>query len=398
MYPKIEKSETMAIIDILQSANTLEKIEKFKLYLRENIIRDCRIFLFDEECSNFDDSLKNRKIGQCAIIGAGDYTKTWILDSHHISDKVLIEVGKTIDFDLNILTYLNKIVVGRKINIDRVEFLKYLNFLKKEQFQIGIPTALMERVQTPLDLNILFEMITSFVKFDNVPSINGDLNDICLSSDDYKRVQQIYDISLNQKQEKLEQLDLICCCVMKAFLIKEYETKLSTSEKVEKLISYCLNVLNCYLEKEIVMLSLYLMDDDSTHKTFQKLKNNADIIKNISNISWDILHIRLVEQIMLCDNMKNTKKVILSYYATADNGIIDAMQINPIKAFVIIHNCCISFHKMNIADVCQNEEVLKNAYWNAGAREQMRKKIDFKKIKQELESEILANVRSVVEI
>ena len=36
-------------------------------------------------------------------------------------------------------------------------------------------------------------------------------------------------------------------------------------------IKYCLDVLNCYLEKEIVILSLYIMDDNRTHRVFKKI-------------------------------------------------------------------------------------------------------------------------------
>lgn len=392
MNQQINEYKKMVIVDILQSSNTLEKVEKFRLY--KDKIRNCRIFLFDEESSNFDESLKNKKIGQCGIWGIGDYTKTWILDSKHISERVLVQVGKTIDFDLNILTYLNKIMEGRKINIDKVEFLNYLNYIKKERFQIGITTALMERPQTSVDLCILSEMITSFVKFDNIPLINGNFESIYLSSDDYMRIKQIYDTTLGQIDKRLEQFNLVCCCVMKAFLIKTDDMVLDKSKKVEKFIDYCLNVLNCYLEKEIVILSLYIMDDSRTHKTFKKLKNNSDIIKNILNVTWDIYHIKLIENIMLCDNMKNTERVILSYFGTADNGIIDAMQINPVKAFVIIDDYPVSIHQMNIKDVCKNEELLENGYLNANIRGKKIKELNFGKIREQLESEILDKANS----
>ncbi len=65
MNQQINEYKKMVIVDILQSSNTLEKVEKFRLY--KDKIRNCRIFLFDEESSNFDESLKNKKIGQCGI-------------------------------------------------------------------------------------------------------------------------------------------------------------------------------------------------------------------------------------------------------------------------------------------------------------------------------------------
>ena len=392
MNQQINECKMRVIEDIVQSSNTLEKVEKFRLHKEK--ISDCRIFLFDEKYSNFDDSFKNKKIGKCGLWGMGDYTKTWILDSKHISERDLVQVGKTIDFDLNILTYLNKIMIGREINIDRVDFLNYLNYIKKERFQIGISTALMERVRTPVDLCILSEMITSFVKFDNIPLINGDVENIYLSPNDYMKIKQIYDMALGQKDETLEEFNFVCCCVMKAFLIKTYDIISDKNRKVEKFIDYCLNVLNCYSEKEIVILSLYIMDNSRTHKTFKKLKNNADIIKNILNVTWDIYHIRLIDRIMLLDNMKNTEQVILPYFGTADNGIIDAMQINPVKAFVIMNDYPISIHQMNIKDVCKNEELIKNGHLNASKREKEIKELNFTKIRSQLESEIFEKVNS----
>ena len=390
MGQKMNENKKRAIMDIIQSSNTIEKVEKFMAY--KFLLSDCRIFLFDEKYSNFDESVKNKKIGTCGVFGIGDYTKTWILDSRYLSERSLVLVGKTIDFDLNIITYLNKIMTGRKINIDKNEFVKYLNYIKTKGFQIGITTALMERVRTKIDLNILSEMITSFVKLDNISIINENIENVYLSEKDYMRIKQIYDIALAQVNENLEQFDIICCCVMKAFLIKTYDNSSEKNKKVDIFIKYCLDVLNCYLEKEIVILSLYIMDDTRTHRVFKKIKNNTDVIKNILNVAWDLYHIRLVEQIMLRDNMKNTKQVVLSYFGTADNGIIDVMQINPVKAFVIVNDYPISFHQININDICKNQELLKSGYLNAGVRAKKIKELNFMQIRKQLETEILAQV------
>lgn len=387
---KNNENKKRVIMDIIQSSNTIAKVEKFKQ--NKNILNDCRIFLFNEKYSNFDNSFKNRKIGNCGIFGIGDYTKTWILDSRHLSEKSLVHVGKTIDFDLNILTYLNKIMTGHRINIDKGEFIRYLNYIKTEGFQIGITTALMERVRTQIDLEILFEMIISFVKLEKISTINENIKNIYLSEKDYMRIKKIYNMALTQKNENLEQYNTICCCVMKAFLIKTYDNSLQKNKKVDKFIKYCLDVLNCYLEKEIVILSLYIMDNNRTHKVFKKIKKNTDVIKNILNVAWDIYHIRLVEEIMKTDNMKNTDQVILSYFGTADNGIIDAMQINPVKAFVIMNDFSIPFHQMNITDVCNNNELLESGYLNASVRAERIKEIDFTQIREQLESEILAKI------
>ena len=336
----------------------------------------------------------NQKIGKYGILGVGDYTKTWILDSKHVYDKTMFEVGKTIDFDLNILTYLNKIMNGHKANINVHDFISYLNYIKKEGFQIGITTALMERAATPICSEILCEMITSFVKFDNIQMVDENMENIYLPPQAYEWMKQIYDMAIESAGENIDRYNLTCCCIMKAFLIKTYDVESNKNKKVEKFIEYCLNRLNCYAEKEIVILSLYIMDDSRTHRTFKKLKKDPDIIKNIANVAWDIFHIRLIEEMLFNDNKKNDERVILPYFGTADSGLIDAMQINPIRAFVIMKGHSIPVHQTNIEDICTNVELIENVHSNAGARDIKAKNLDFKKIRDQLEDEILEKINS----
>lgn len=389
MTQQLNEITKTAIQDILKSQNTNEKARKFNLY--KELLKNCRIFLFDEKYSNVDCSFSNCKIGQCEIIGVADYKKTWILDSHHILNSSYIAYGKTIEFDLNILTYLNKIMTDQKIGIDKTEFLKYLNYIKKQGFQYGIITALLERVTTQIDFNILAEMITSFVKFDNMKEVIGDCADFYLPPEEYTRIKQLYDLALKKADKTISQFDFICCCVMKAYIIKTYDTD-TGDRKVEKFIKFCLEDLKCYLEKEIVLLSLYILNDNHANRTFKSLKKNSDIIKNILNVTWDIYQIRLVEQIMLHDNA-NKDHVILSYFATADKGLIEAMKINPLKAFVIIGNISISFHQMTIQDVCKNEKILKDIMFNSKVREKSIRSINLAEIRNVLKQEIISKAK-----
>lgn len=91
---------------------------------------------------------------------------------------------------------------------------------------------------------------------------------------------------------------------------------------------------------------------------------------------------------MLDENIKAKDKTILSYFATADKGLIDAMNINPLKAFVIIDNYPISYHSLNIADVCKNNCILEEIDTMESIRRINIKSIDFRKIRQQLQLEI----------
>lgn len=376
------------VYEILESTNTYEKILKFKLYRKT--LGNCKIFLFDEETSNLGESFKDYLIGKCGIYGVGDYTKTWVVDSHYPEDTRYISCGKTVDFDLNIFTYLNKIMRGMKINagIDRGDIIDYFNYIKASGFQYGIATALMERVAKPLDLRILFEMLTSFVRYEKISQIDKIFKKVHLNINEYKRVWELYKNTKKQINEPIQQYDAICCCVMKAYLIKKYDKEKNLNRKVDKFINYCLHVLNCYMEKEIVLLSLYILEDDRTKETFKKLNKMTKTEEQILNVAWDIYHIRLIEQIMLNDNVGKKEQIILSYFATADKGLIDAMKINPIKAFVILDDYPIAFHSIRIREICQNKDILKEITTKAEQRKEKAKTTDYAEIKKQLQKEV----------
>lgn len=348
------------ICDILEAPNTYEKIKKFKLY--SDILGRCKILLFDEAFSNLGDSFKEYKVGKCGIYGVGDYTKTWVIDSDYMEDIRYIPYGKTIDFDLNILTYLNKIMRGKKINagIDRTDVIKYFNYIKENGFQFGITTALMERATKPINSKILFEMLTSFERYQKINHIDNEFQKVNLNLLEYYRVLKMYRQTKKQINKSIRQFDSICCCVIEAYLIKKYDKEKDLNKKVDKFITYCLRVLNCYMEKEIVLLSLYILDDSATKETFKKLNKSSKI----------------------------NEQIILSYFATADNGLIDAMKINPIKAFVILDDYPIAVHNKTIQSVCQNMDIMEEIKTKGIERMKMAKVTDYAVIKRQLLNEV----------
>lgn len=95
---------------------------------------------------------------------------------------------------------------------------------------------------------------------------------------------------------------------------------------------------------------------------------------------------------MLYDNLNKKDEIILSYFGTADKGLIDVMQINPAKAVVIMDNKIYIIHQINIENVCKKQELLDNAYNNDYLREKKIKNINFSEMRKQLEFQILSKV------
>ncbi|MBP3602786.1 MAG: hypothetical protein J6J79_01400 [Lachnospiraceae bacterium] len=379
-------NKKILLYEILQSTNTLEKVIKFQLY--KEVLGDCKIFLFDEEASNVDESFENFEIGKCGIYGMGDYTKTWIIDACYPMDKRYIPYGKSVDFDLNVFSYLNRVMRGKNISkgIKREDVIDYFNYIKENGFQFGIASAIIERAAKPIKPSIWVEMLMSFVRYEKVERIDIKYKKVHLNFYDFIRVADLYRITYRQRKVQMRQYDAICCLVMKAYLIKKYDKDIK--KRVENLIYYSLRVLNCYFEKEIVLLSLFLMDDERTKETFKKLNKTSKILENIMNIAWDIYHIRIIEEIMFNDNVNKQEKIILSYFATADKGLADAMKINPLKAFVIWDNFPIPIHSVTIEDVCSNENIMREISEMAEVRKERVEYTNYSQIKKQLQKEI----------
>jgi len=86
--------------------------------------------------------------------------------------------------------------------------------------------------------------------------------------------------------------------------------------------------------------------------------------------------------------MNSKERNIFSYYATADKGLTDAMNMNPLQAFVILDDCSIPFHRVGVSDICKNKDLLLEIRRNRIFRKERLKEIDLSKRKLDLQSEI----------
>lgn len=375
------------IFDILHSTSTFEKLQKFENY--KSCLGNCKIFLFDVENSNVDNSFGNYELGKCNICGMGDYTKTWVLDSEDFQDIRVLTLGKTVVFDINILTYLNKITMGRKMGegMDRDEMIEFFRYIKNNGFQIGIPNYLMERTKKHFNPEILLEMIRSYVIYENRDEFYEGIGNVKLRIKEKRRIKQLYKLANRIKDDSYDQYEMIWCCIAKAYLIKKYDT-LSVEDKIDKLILFCLNELNCYAENEIVLLAMYILDDAKTIETFKKLNKQSNVEDNISNIAWDIYHIRCLENIMKIDNAIGKDMIVLPYLATADKGLINAMKINPIKACIILDDYSIAVRGVTVEGVCKNIDILNQIANDTIERSRRIKETNLKEIRIKLSDEI----------
>lgn len=376
------------IQELVKCETTIQKMEVFN---RWNF-HECRVFLFDEEKSNFGNIGKSFSYGKFNLIGLGDYQKIWVIDKNTVNAKDnFLPVARIVNYDLNIFTYIHDLYRGRNI-LDKENLIRFLHEIKSLRLTNNISTALMERYTTPINRELLAKMIESYVYFD---SINFEVFQSnvpqTLKPDKYIWMKEIWEDAeyYLSNDEVIQHYEAVCCYILKAFILKNTKN-LSTKAKVAEFKRYCIEDLCVFLELEMTLLILFLKNDSAVQEIFKKLQLKADkLIDKIHNTAWDIFHIRLLEQSTLLNCIENPDVIYLHYFATADSGLAEVLRANPIKMLVYYNKIIIPIRRYDAKDFFTQDEL--DSYTTEEKirlRAEKVQGIDFCSIKQRLSSEL----------
>ena len=376
------------IQELVKCETTIQKMEVFN---RWNLHK-CRVFLFDEEKSNFGNIGKSFSYGKFNLIGLGDYQKIWVIDKNTVNAKDnFLPVARIVNYDLNIFTYIHDLYRGRNI-LDKENLIRFLHEIKSLRLTNNISTALMERYTTPINRELLAKMIESYVYFD---SINFEVFQSnvpqTLKPDKYIWMKEIWEDAeyYLSNDEVIQHYEAVCCYILKAFILKNTKN-LSTKAKVAEFKRYCIEDLCVFLELEMTLLILFLKNDSSVQEIFKKLQLGAKkLIDKIHNTAWDIFHIRLLEQSALFDYIENPDVIYLHYFATADSGVAEVLRANPIKMLVYYNENLIPIRRYDAKDFFTQDEL--DSYTTEEKirlRAEKVQGLDFCSIKQRLSSEL----------
>lgn len=350
---QIKKSDRDFIEELCNEINPLKICDIFDL--KSKSYKDVKLIYFNLGTNPYLESFKNKILNGYSILGVSDYEKSYVFDSNYNSkENRILEIGKTINLDLNILTYLKNIVNGRNLE-DEQNLIDYLKYIKESNYNLNMSISLLERRSKPINLKVWSDYVLSFVKYETLENItkNSLKDDKILPESKYRWAKDILDSS-EYRDERVDQFYVIACVLSKAFILKTQ--KMDTKGKFIELLKYSLNELNIYLEFELYLMYKYLQNDESVQRAFAKIQGiSKKILENIKNTAWDILHIRLVEEQIINDLKKG--KVNFHYIGTKDIGLQKIININPLKLIGFLDEQKIMVREHNFIEEIMCEEI-----------------------------------------
>lgn len=350
---QIQKSDRVLISELYNETNPYKICDIFDS--KSKMYKEAKLIYFNLGINPRLESFKNNILNGYSILGISDYEKSYVFDyKYNSKENRVLEIGKTINLDLNILTYLKNIVRNRKVE-DEQDFIAYLKYIKESKYNLNMSISLLERISKPINLKVWSDYVLAFVKYESLDNItkNSLEDDTILSESKYKLAKDIFDSS-KYMDEKFPQFYSVACILSKALILKMQE--IEPKRKFVELLNYSLNELNVYMEFELYILYKYLYDDQSVGRAFAKLQGiSMKTLDNIKNTAWDILHIRFVEDQIINDLRKD--KVIFHYIGTKDIGLQQIININPLKIIGFLDEQKIMVREYNFKDEIKCKEI-----------------------------------------
>ncbi|GAB6180333.1 hypothetical protein JCM14036_16520 [Desulfotomaculum defluvii] len=370
----IQRQEKDSIRNVLFSQNPITAYKNSKL-------KNCTYALFDANNTAFENYFEEKTFGIYRIIGLSNYKKMIVLndcvleDLKNNNENSQIKLAHCINFDSNIASLINKLINSKKPAIDN-EFYKFLLYIKENAIQTTILPYMMEsKYNNKISDTIrVYQTILAFFMFDRLTKEQlNEQNFSKPSSEDYILADKAWhEFKINSDSEIFDRYLVIYCLLCKTCLIKLFNKK-SYTNKVSMLVEFINNELYCYLEYEFVLCCLFLKNDQSVEHFFRFVQpNSSDLIGDLKNMTWDLMHLRNIgTEMAIRNSLTNYENIFYAHsFGSADQGLLNILKLNPIKRVAFYKGEAYIRFQNTIEDVCEKEEFINNLLLNSHQREQ----------------------------
>ncbi|GEM_PF-1235640 len=298
--------EKLPVFDIPKDFNKITKVGEEKNKITFNELAEY------EKCKFFSNNIQKIKYIFEMDVNVASYLNTYYKD---LKNKKSREKEKTSEF---------------KSDVEK--FLKYIK-LNRDNFLLGYHMYLIENIiKNEIEGK---EEVSEEIIIDNIEAMEYLFN---LQDEDElsKKLQEVRKKAKNEIEEikkiKKDFYYQIYSLLLKMFLIKNSIS--DKFDKIRELVKFINNELNIYMEYELLLCLMYLLEDKKIKgepEFFKESIKGSKMIKYVKGMAWDLAHFRLLQGEYLRKNREGI--IVFPIIITADKGMKKVMEINKIIYF-----------------------------------------------------------------
>ena len=335
-----------AINQMFLCSSLLEHMACYQHYYNE--LKDCVFVVFSEqEGTELPNALQTSYDNEFAIINLGYANRYYAVNSDIYHE--MIRNGKSdylidvcVELDTQAVSYLKNIFETYNQIPECNKIKEMIEYLQLPNVNYSCVPYLVENASKGKTINKIdcYQTIKSFMLFKSFDFNAFWENGKCI----YDRIEEDIQIDVDKLfndmfSEKFyhsyecffNMQNALYALLLKAICIEFKNGKRTAHNKVMELFEFVNEQLGFVAERELEICYYYFLHHEKSKKFFKKVqKNSNDLLKTINGMSWDLIHVRLIEMqftVRPIDDVKFAIHTLLTY----DNGLKEILEINPIE-------------------------------------------------------------------
>lgn len=252
------------------------------------------------------------------------------LNNYHKYGVFYSREQRCISFDTQTVSYIDKYYRGMEQslseNIQNVIDLLHLENVSIDYIPYAMENLLFSNQNKDVVLNTLFS-------FEKIISKHKQSDDLCIEvAEETVNLYEKFHHTLFNGLDKLYYS--IYSIILNAVIIQFNNSKISLDKKMEKMCDFINSKLCCLMIPEIIVSKRYF-EKGQNYSFFGKVqKNRNDIIKVIRNMTWDLMHLRMLEQGCAYPNLPDIC-LFIPYLFTYDTRLLDVKDCYEFDALAV---------------------------------------------------------------
>ncbi len=397
----------------LEYANDLFRMDNIEeilfLYLYNENYKNMKYVLTgDKYKTKLPDWMCDREYGDFWVLNLFSGNSLYFFDSKTVRKMMKGNAINALDICLGLdnqaVSYLKGIFTEQPKQIPQ-DKKKYIDFLLRKEVNFDYTLYVWENMKKITDKKVATNVIDTIKACERFKNIDVDTYKrtgvirYIKNEDEIERdaMQMYWLIESGNKDKDIEvfwkKQQAAYLLLLEAIYIK-FTSNRNAKHKFEVLFDFVNNELGVVLEREMVICYHFFNNDNKVTKFFKKVKDtNKSIIKDVKGMSWDLFHIRYMEFIM---GMKLLEEVDYTIYSllTFDRGMVECIEICPIKKFIIVENGFLPMFEYGVKDIVKENDLEKMYMQNLEKRHRIFEEADYDLMQLELEEKVEKCIKS----